>query len=172
METLHEDTKKYFRAKRYMDDILIIRATNQYFDDNRFLHDFQRSDCYWPPLKLEDGQDGIFLETEIQIQNNQIRHKLKNNNAQGFNVWRYADIRSNNRHLYKKATLINSLQKVNYMASDDNMLIGSAIDKLKEFMFLGYPRGMLYDMCTRMAVTTRSVAWFMIRGKIMQWYQY
>ena len=27
-------------------------------------------------------------------------------------------------------------------------------------------------MCTRMAVTTRSVAWFMIRGKIMRWYQY
>ena len=46
----------------------------------------------------------------------------------------------------------------------------SAIDKLKEFMVLGYPRGMLYDICTRMAVTTRSVAWFMIRGKIMRWY--
>ena len=38
------------------------------------------------------------------------------------------------------------------MASDDIMLIGSAIDKLREFVLLGYPKGMLYDACTKMAV--------------------
>ena len=77
---------------------------------------------------------------------------------------------SNNRYTYKKATLISSLQKVDYMASDDNMLIGSAIDKLREFALLQYPKGMLYDACTRMAVVTRAAAWFMVRGQIMKWY--
>ena len=77
---------------------------------------------------------------------------------------------SNNRYTYKKATMLSSLQKVDYMASDDIMLIGSAIDKLREFAILGYPKGMIYDTCTKMAVFTRAASWFIIRGKVMKWY--
>ena len=65
---------------------------------------------------------------------------------------------SNNRHSYKCAAMINSLKKVDYMASDDIRLIGSALDKLREFAILGYPKGMLYDACTKMAVVTRAQA--------------
>ena len=171
MESLHADTKKFFRAKRYMDDILMIRATNATFNDAGYIHARLREIFLLHVLaKLEDGHTGIFLETEIMIQGNQIRHKLKNDNANGTKIWRYADIRSNNRYTYKKAAMLNSLQKVDYMASDDSMLIGSAIDKLREFAILGYTKGMLYDACTRMAVFTRATAWFMVRGKVMQWY--
>ena len=170
MQSLHTNTKKYFRAKRYMDDILMIYATNNTFDDTRFLKDFQESMCYWPPLKLEDGNSGIFLETQIEIQDNQFRYRLKNDNAASTKIWRYMHINSNNQHSYKCAAMINSLKKVDYMASDDIMLIGSALDKLREFAILGYPKGMLYDACTKMAVVTRAQAWFMIRGKVMQWY--
>ena len=52
----------------------------------------------------------------------------------------HADIRSNNWHTHKN---VLCLQKVHSMASDDNMLIGSAIDKLRELAILGNPKGML-----------------------------
>ena len=66
--------------------------------------------------------------------------------------------------------MISSLQKTNYMASDDIMLIGSALDKLREFALLQYPHNMLHDACTKMAVVTRARAWFMVRGKIAKWF--
>ena len=64
----------------------------------RFLADIG-SQCYLPPLKLEDGGEGTFLETSFEITgNNQIRHWLKNVNTLGTSpaVWRYA-IRSKGR---------------------------------------------------------------------------
>ena len=159
------------KAKRYMDDILTFYVTNPRFDHGKLLDEFKQSQCYWPPLNLENANNGIFLETQIEIRNNTIRHKLKNDNAKEIMTWRYMHINSNNKHTYKKAALITNLRKVDYMASDDMMLIGSAIDKLREFvLLLGYPKGMLYDACTKMAVLTRAQAWFMIRGKLNQWY--
>jgi hypothetical protein len=170
MQTINSDSKKFFKAKRYMDDILTFYVTNPRFDHGKLLDEFKQSQCYWPPLNLENANNGIFLETQIEIRNNTIRHKLKNDNAKEIMTWRYMHINSNNKHTYKKAALITNLRKVDYMASDDMMLIGSAIDKLREFVLLGYPKGMLYDACTKMAVLTRAQAWFMIRGKLNQWY--
>ena len=170
MQTIDSESKQFFTSKRYMDDILTFYVTNPQFDHKKLLNDFKKSQCYWPPLKLEDANNGIFLETQIEIHQNKIRHKLKNDNAKGIMTWRYMHINSNNKHTYKKAALITNLRKVDYMASDDIMLIGSAIDKLREFVLLGYPKGMLYDACTKMAVISRAQAWFMVRGKLNQWY--
>ena len=147
METLSEDTKQFFRAKRYMDDIIFLYATNPRFDVERLMEDFQRSDCYWAPLKLEDGKEDVFLETQIQIQGCTIRHKLKNENADGPKIWRYAHVKSATQFKYKYATLIASLQRVQAMASDDSMLVVSAIDKLKEFILQGYSFNTISRAC-------------------------
>ena len=55
--------KQHFRAKRYMDDILVVAAKNQQWDHEQLEH--RLSACYEDPLKLEKGKDGIFLETKI-----------------------------------------------------------------------------------------------------------
>ena len=132
------------------------------------MEDFQRSDCYWAPLKLEDGKEDVFLETQIQIQGCTIRHKLKNENADGPKIWRYAHVKSATQFKYKYATLIASLQKVQAMASDDSMLVGSAIDKLKEFILQGYSFNTISRACVHMAVVSRKQAWFMVKGNILQ----
>ena len=123
MESLHHETKNHFRAKRYMDDILMVYAQSANFEHTKFLGDFGESTCYWPPLNLEDGGANIFLETDIRIQDNSFRHKLKNDNAATTKIWRYMHFDSSNHYSYKCAALKNSLKKVEYMASDDSMLI-------------------------------------------------
>ena len=52
MASLHEDVKAQFTAARYMDDILLLTAKGDW-DSERFHADFQASECYMPPLKLE-----------------------------------------------------------------------------------------------------------------------
>ena len=81
MQTINTESKQFFKAKRYMDDILTFYVTNPNFDHEKFLDEFKQSQCYWPPLNLEDATNGSFLETQIEIQQNVIRHKLKNDNA-------------------------------------------------------------------------------------------
>ena len=62
-----DDTKRYFRAKRYMDDILMFYASNEEFLCDKLLHDFGKSECYFPPLSLEDAKPDTFLETTFEI---------------------------------------------------------------------------------------------------------
>ena len=67
------------------------------FDNARFCESFNKSDCYWAPLKLEDGKKDTFLETTFEItEANTIRHWLKNENEIGKQpkTWRYAHFRS------------------------------------------------------------------------------
>ena len=170
LEGLCEKTKQLFRAKRYMDDIILLYITNPRFQVEQFLHDFQSSECYWPPLKLEDGATDTFLETTFIIEDNNIRHKLKNVNEDDITVWRYAHYNSNNRYTYKKATLLASLRKVHFMASDDIMLIGSALEKIREFILLSYPKRMLHTTCTEMGVLTRNATWFVIRQLALRFF--
>ena len=59
-----------FRAKRYMDDILLIFSKNPGWDYKKFV-DFERSECYQAPLTLEEGG--------LQA-NDTFRHHLKNEN--------------------------------------------------------------------------------------------
>ena len=88
-----------------------------------------------PPLELGDGGDGTFLETSFRIEDNAIRHWLKNVNSPGQppTVWRYAHFDSHADFTQKRATLMACLRKVHNMASDAAMLRDSAARKLFEF---------------------------------------
>ena len=51
MNGLDVSTKGNFKAKRYMDDILLFFRKHGW-DRERFYGDFKKSECYMPPLKL------------------------------------------------------------------------------------------------------------------------
>ena len=170
LQTLSAATKEMFMAKRYMDDILMFYVHTPTFDNDRFRESFNKSDCYWAPLKLEDGKKDTFLETTFEITaSNTIRHWLKNENEidKQPKTWRYSHFKSYGTFEMKKAVLISTLKKLHRMASDDKTLVPSALQKLNEFACLDYPAKLLWTACTTMAVTTRNTAWFKIRGAIL-----
>ena len=76
MNGLSSETKRYFRATRYMDDVLTLVADSPLFDRQEFMNDFNQSECYWKPLRLEDASAGTFLETSFEISNGKCRHWL------------------------------------------------------------------------------------------------
>ena len=122
-----------------------------------------------PPLKLEDGTEGTFLETSFRItDSNTIQHWLKNQNMQGESpkVWRYAHFDSYSGFEQKRSTLMACLSKVHKMASDQDILCDSAVQKIAEFSGLRYPRRLLWTACTTMGVKTRNPAWFRAREQI------
>ena len=95
IETISKHTKQFFRAKRYMDDILLFYNINKL--DGNFIKDFTQSECYLPPLRLEESQNQNFLETSIKItSDNKIQFWLKNYNAVGEapKIWRYMHFNS------------------------------------------------------------------------------
>ena len=96
MSGLTPAVKKMFRAKRYMDDILILYVENENWDHERFLADFEstRSECYHPPLELEDGAQGTFLETTFEWKSERWAYRIKNENRAGEEpkVWRYKQL--------------------------------------------------------------------------------
>ena len=168
LNTLHADSRDRFVAKRYMDDLLVFYAAGAGWDEERFLKDLC-NECYLPPLKLEDGGDGTFLETSYRItKTNRIRHWLKNENAIGRppKTWRYAHYNSYASFAQKRATLMACLKKVHKMASDAPALKTSAAQKLAEFSRLQYPRKLLWTACTTMGVTSRDPTWFRAREQI------
>ena len=159
LRSLAPEVRSRFRAKRYMDDVIIFAT--QGLDTGSLLQT-----CYHKPLKLEDARQDTFLETTFRIEGGRsIRHWLKNDNMPGKppSVWRYAHFHSYMAFDQKKAIMKACLQKVNYMASDNGVLESSAIQKLQEFAHLGYPYKLLWSMCTTMGVRTRNPTWFHIR---------
>ena len=82
--------KQHFCAGRFMDDILMLFREAPNWDYGRFLVDFARSECYHPPLTLENAKDDTFLETTFSIEGGRIRYWLKNDNPFGgpAKVWR------------------------------------------------------------------------------------
>ena len=163
LQTVHPETRGFFAAKRYMDDLLIFYAKNEQWDYNRLLGDLT-DECYFPPLKLTDGSEGTFLETSFKITaTNRIVHWLKNQNAHETCVWRYAHFASPTPFTQKRAVLMACLLKVDKMASDERWRLISAKQKLAEFARLQYPRRMLWTACTTMGVKTRHTAWFKVR---------
>jgi hypothetical protein len=158
--------KLCFRGKRYMDDIAIVYAKPSWWDHERFVRDFERSECYMEPLRLEPGKEGTFLETCFEVRGQTIRHWLKNENEpwEEPKVWRYQHFHSHSPFKQKRATMLACLRKAQHMASDQRALWDSAYAKLAEFQRMGYPRGMLWDACSRMGATTRDPTWFKIRA--------
>ena len=167
---LSKTDRRCFRSKRYMDDICLVYAKPQWWDHERFLSDFEKSECYMDPLKLEPGKEGTFLETCFKVEGNRIRTWLKNDNVVGkpAKIWRYHHFHSHAPFRQKRATLISCLRKVEAMASDDKAVWDSALDKIAEFQQLGYPRGMLWDACSKMGATSRNRTWFDIRDGLQQ----
>jgi len=168
LQTVHPNSRENFLARRYMDDLLVFYARHSGWDEERFLKDIS-SHCYLPPLRLEAGREGTFLETSFEITDaNEIRHWLKNDNALGMppKIWRYAHFDSHGDFGQKRATLMACLSKVQKMASDSDVLRESAIQKVAEFARLNYPRKMLWTACTTMGVTTRHPTWFRVREQI------
>ena len=143
-------------------------ARRRDWDEERFLSDIENH-CYLPPLKLEAGKEGTFLETSFEITDeNVVRHWLKNDNAIGEEqrIWRYAHFDSHGEFKQKRAVLMACLQKVQKMASDGYALRMSATQKLAEFSNLQYPRKMLWTACTTMGVSTRNTVWFRVREQL------
>ena len=159
LHTMDASLADKFLARRYMDDVLMFSTRDL---DTRNLLD----ECYLPPLRLEDAGSSTFLETSLRITpDNQIVHWLKNENfrGEGPKVWRYAHFHSHTAFTQKRAVLTACLKKVHFMASNDQALKDSAIQKLCEFRRLQYPRKLLWSACTTMGVQSRNPTWFDIR---------
>jgi hypothetical protein len=168
LETVHRGSRDHFAAKRYMDDLICVTAHGDGWDRERFLKDLS-NECYLPPLRLEDGGEGTFLETSFEVsRTNQIRHWLKNENKHGqtYKTWRYAHFHSHAAFNQKKATLMACLKKLHKMASDPTALKTSAAQKLAEFAKLMYPRKLLWTACTTIGVNSRDPTWFRVREQI------
>ena len=165
LQTLKEADKQFFTAARYMDDILMVYADSPNWDSKCFLRDFEKSECYHPPLKLEDAAQGTYLESTFTVVGGKVfRFWLKNDNADGKRkIWRYQHFHSAAPYEQKRSTLAACLGKVTKMASDDDALIASAHAKLCEFRQLQYPVRMLKGACTYLAATTKRYQWIQVR---------
>jgi hypothetical protein len=169
MQTLGENVKEHFRAKRYMDDVLLIYADNPSINFDIFLKDFKQSECYLPPLKLEEAGDCTFLETTFEVtKDNNIKYWLKNTNEIGAptKIWRYAHFDSYMPFAMKKAIMLACLKKVGKMASNNEALYNTAVQKVHEYLKLKYPPKMIWTACTTIGVHTRNPIWFDIRDYI------
>ena len=168
LASLTEDSKKYFVAKRYMDDILVFYANCPEFDATKFKNDLAASECYAKPLKLEEAKEGTFLESSFQIKGNRIIHTIKNDNTERepHKIWRYAHFKSYTPFQQKKAVLGAALKKVEKFSNTHNGTITSGLQKVQEFTRLQYPRKMIWSACTTMGVQSRNTAWFRIRDQL------
>ncbi len=162
MATVSAEAKRTFRVRRYMDDCLLIyRAGGGGREDNETVREFEKK-CYLPPLKLEEAEAGVFLETLFACaKDGTVTHRLKNKNAGESTprVWRYHRYDSYVPHLQKLGVVMGVLQKVARMASDVEQFVQSARDKLWEFAQLGYPVKLLRLACFRMYGSTTEPMW-------------
>ena len=164
MANLHDADKRYFRVKRYMDDIILKYAKHDQWDHAQFCKDFQESTCYVPPLKLEEGRQDTFLETRMNTRTGE--YWLKNDNEDGVTrVWRYQHFWSHTSYEQKRAVLTSCLLKVHQMASNKSVLRTSAAAKLREFARLRYPRHMLKAACTYIAASRGERTWLDVRDE-------
>ena len=63
MRNVDHDSKKFFRIKRFMDDILCFYVENEKWDHERFVKDLCESEIYVKPLTLEDERRYILRDT-------------------------------------------------------------------------------------------------------------
>ena len=167
LQTVAMADRKYFRMKRFMDDILMVYAKTRAWDSEQFVADFAESHCYQEPLKLEPGNDGVFLETRYWIEGGHIKHRLKNDNeGGGKKVWRYQHWYSNSSFLQKRATLTACLRKVHQMASGPEQVFRGALEKIAEFRRLHYPLSVLQKACNYLGATSGEGTWITVRNAL------
>ena len=149
-----------------------MQRTNIGMRTDRFIKDFQSSTCYQKPLKLEEGKDGVFLETQYWIDDNILKHKLKNDNGGGTTkVWRYQHFRANTPFLQKSATLTACLRKVQSMSSGPSELFDGALEKIAEFRRLRYPDSVLQKACAYLGATSGEGTWITVRNALRDKHQ-
>ena len=116
-----------------------------------------------PPLRLEEADDGTFLETSFDIAHGVMRYRLKNVNAGGEKkMWRYHSFDSYTTTEQKRSTMLATLKKVDFMASDEIERFYSAVDKLREFEALGYPANVRRGACGVLLKERASLAWGLV----------
>jgi len=160
------ESKRYFRAARYMDDILCAKVEDEGWKEAEFTTALEKSECYWQPLKLEKAGQTRFLETEFESDGDSVCYRLKNDNATGPNIWRYHHYKSALPYETKRATILASLRKIHIMTSDGSQRFRSAMEKLREFKNLQYPIGILRFFCAIMARDTSDLTWRQVRDAI------
>jgi hypothetical protein len=163
---IDEASKKYFRAARYMDDIICATVEGDTWKETEFVTALAKSECYWQPMKLEAGSNTRFLETEFETDGDSVQYRLKNDNAEGPNIWRYHHYKSALPYETKRATILASLRKIHMMTSDGSQRFRSAMEKLREFKRLQYPIGILRFFCAIMARDTSDLTWRQVRNAI------
>ena len=166
MSTLTTRDKISFRARRYMDDILLFHTKHPSWNHEKFLADFLKSECYWKPLKLESAANNTFLETNFSANQWELSFRLKNPNEETRKVWRYHDYKSCIPYSIKRQVLLCTLKKIDKMASNPSQLRASATPILKEFQSLHYPTGILKFMCSIVARDTQNRIWLDIREEV------
>ena len=143
-----------------MDDILLFTSTADDWDRTKFIADFQQSECYWQPLRLEETDATQFLENTIITRGDSVSYRMKNLNEEGCAVWRYHDYRSRIDYATKRATIFAALKKADRLGSDAYQIKVAGICKCKEFLALRYPAGILRYMCRQVALSTGNFVWF------------
>ena len=98
------------------------------------------------------------------INNGEIHYKIKNDNEDKINVWRYHNYKSNISYTLKRSILLTTLRKVHKMANTPQQLLLSGACKLNEFALLNYPVGIRKYMCAIMAKETSTLMWRTIRN--------
>ena len=157
MRKLNKTEKSRFMAVRFMDDILLISNTMG-VEHDKLLEGLHA--CYSDPLSLEEGTEGIFLETQFRVLGDYIAYRIKNVNAGPQRVvWRYHDFDSYVPYIQKRSTMLATLKKVQFMAGSKNELWESAEDKLDEFAKIGYPVRVRRYACFRMLKETGDETW-------------
>jgi hypothetical protein len=89
MESINPLDKLMFKAKRYMDDIIMVYAKADWWNHEKFLEEFSNSEIYCKPLKLTDGDQDTFLETTLKKTTEGFEYWLKNQNEESTKIWRY-----------------------------------------------------------------------------------
>ena len=116
------------------------------------------SGIHWG-LKLEEAEQGKFLETSYVKEGTHISYGLKNVSEEAIKVWRYNHYRSRLAYATKRATMMAALRKAFDMASDSKQKLIGIKAKCKEFIDLEYPPGILKFTCVWLYHETRDTVW-------------
>ena len=148
-----------YDARRYMDDVIFVYTGKE---GERALEHF-RTSAYEAPLKLEDAEQDVYLETKIlgeDITWRRMKNKNEDNTEQI--IWKYQRYDSYAPYGQKWAVMMSTLAKVHEYATDGMQLLYSASTKLREFEGLGYPNKVLRRACIQMMLKTNNPTWMTI----------
>lgn len=168
MQERTTEEKQCFSAARFMDDICVLYKTQD--GENKTVSEL-REKCYLPPLRLEEAEQGVFLETQFKCtEEGVLTHRLKDKNegSDEQQVWRYHRYDSYVPYLQRFGVLMGVLKKVETMASDGTQLRRGAAAKMTEFMKLGYPTRVLRTACFKMHAGSASGDWIDVARSMME----